>query len=354
MLGGGPPVHLMWSSMFSPDRPKVTKRVDLRRILAFFRPYWLQEGLVLTCIFVVSLIGLLPPLFTLWLIDRAIPAHDMRGVWLAVGGMIASALVGGVIGVYQGYLNSLVGEGIMRDIRTSLVAHLHRMPLSFFTGTKTGEIMNRVSSDVDNIDNVVTGTLVSIVTNLFTMVTTVVTIFVLDWRLALVAMAVIPLMIVPLSPVGRRMYDVRKLTREKRDEIESITQETLSISGITLIKSFVRERFERERFYQAGTELMKLEISLAMVGRWFIAAITALVAFLGRLYGPASALAGVQVQVVSALAVFERIFEYLDMAPEGGEKPDAVVLREVRGEIAFEGVEFSYSPERSALNGVAF
>ncbi len=380
---GGPPVHLMWSQMYNPNRPKVTKRVDLRRILAFFRPYLPQEAQVLACILVVALLGLLPPLFTRWLIDGAIPARDMHAVSLAVGGMVASALVAGALGVYQGFLNSLIGEGIMRDIRTSLVAHLHRMPLSFFTGTKTGEIMNRVSNDVDNIDNVVTGTLVSIVTNLFTMVTTVVTIFVLDWRLALVAMAVIPLMIVPLSPVGRRMYDVRKLTREKRDEIESITQETLSISGITLIKSFVRERFERERFYQAGTELMKLEISLAMVGRWFIAAITALVvigpavvwltggwlaitsgltigtivafvAFLGRLYGPASALAGVQVQVVSALAVFERIFEYLDMAPEGAEKPDATALRDVRGEIAFEGVEFSYTPERSALRGVTF
>jgi ATP-binding cassette subfamily B protein len=382
-------MHMMWSQMYDPNRPKVTRRVDLRRILAFFRPYLPQEAQVLACILVVALLGLLPPLFTRWLIDGAIPAHDMRAVGLAAGGMVASAVVAGALGVYQGFLNSLIGEGIMRDIRTSLVAHLHRMPLSFFTGTKTGEIMNRVSNDVDNIDNVVTGTLVSIVTNVFTMVTTVVTIFVLDWRLALVAMAVIPLMIVPLSPVGRRMYDVRKLTREKRDEIESITQETLSISGITLIKSFVRERFERERFYQAGTELMKLEISLAMIGRWFIAAITALVvigpavvwlaggwlaitsglsigtivafvAFLGRLYGPASSLAGVQVQVVSALAVFERIFEYLDMAPEGAEKPDPstgsgqTVLRDVRGEIAFEGVEFSYSPERSALRSVTF
>src|SRR5581483_4117744 len=222
--GGGPPVHLMWSSMFNRDRPTVTKRVDLRRIGAFFKPYWLQQSVVLVCILAGALLGLLPPLFTKWLIDRAIPAHDMHAVWLIVGGMVVSALLAGVIGVYQGYLNSLVGEGIMRDIRTSLVSHLHRMPLSFFTGTKTGEIMNRVSNDVDNIDNVVTGTLVAIVTNVFTMVTTVVTIFVLDWRLALVALAVIPLMILPLSPVGRRMFDVRKLTRRKRDEIEAITQ----------------------------------------------------------------------------------------------------------------------------------
>jgi ATP-binding cassette subfamily B protein len=373
----------MWSNMFSPDRPKVTKRVDLRRILAFFRPYVVQESTVLVCILLVALLGVAPPLFTRWLIDDAIPKHDMHAVWLAVGGMVASALVAGILGVYQGYLNSVVGEGIMRDIRTSLVNHLHRMPLSFFTSTKTGEIMNRVSNDVDNIDNVVTGTLVSIVTNVFTMVTTVVTILILDWRLALVALAIVPLMILPLSPVGRKMYDVRKLTREKRDEIESITQETLSISGITLIKSFVREAFERRRFYAAGTELMKLEIRLGLVGRWFIAAITAMViigpavvwlfggwlavaggltigtivafvAYLGRLYGPASTLAGVQVQVVSAFAVFERIFEYLDMEPEGAEKPDAAVLHDVRGEIAFDDVRFAYIPERAALDGVSF
>ncbi|HEY4441897.1 MAG TPA: ABC transporter ATP-binding protein [Candidatus Elarobacter sp.] len=380
---GGPPVHMMWSNMYNPNRPKVTRRVELRRILALFRPYLKEEALVLVCILIGALLGLLPPLITRWLIDAAIPQHDMRAVSLLVGAMIGSAVVGGIFTVYQGYLNSLVGEGIMRDIRTSLVNHLHKMPLSFFTGTKTGEIMNRVSSDVDNIDNVVTGTLVSIVTNVFTMVTTVVTIFIFDWRLSLVALAIIPLMILPLSPVGRRMYDVRKKTREKRDEIESITQETLSISGITLIKSFVREAFERQRFYQVGTDLMRLEIRLAMVGRWFLAAIMAMVvigpamvwlagawlainggttvgtivmftAYLGRLYTPASSLAGVQVQIVSALAVFERIFEYLDMEPEGAEKPDAITLRDVRGEIAFEDVHFSYTPERVALDGVSF
>ena len=389
MLGGGPPVHLMWSNMFDPKRPKVTKRVDLRRILAFFRPYLWQEAAVLGCILIVAVLGLLPPLFIRSLIDNAIPKHDMRAVGLAVGGMVISALVAGGIGVYQGYLNSVVGEGIMRDIRTSLVNHLHRMPLSFFTSTKTGEIMNRVSSDVDNIDNVVTGTLVSIVTNVFTMITTVITVFVLDWRLAIVALAIVPLMILPLSPVGRRMYDVRKLTREKRDEIESITQETLSISGITLIKSFVREAFERTRFYAVGTELMKLEIRLGLVGRWFIAAITAMViigpavvwlaggwlaiaggvtigtivaftAYLGRLYGPASTLAGVQVQVVSAFAVFERIFEYLDMAPEGSRdatpqpQDTLAVPAAFHGEIAFDDVHFSYIPERVALDGVSF
>jgi ATP-binding cassette subfamily B protein len=374
---------MMWSSMYNPEKPTIKRKADWGRVGAFFKPYWKQESLVLTCILAGSLLGLLPPLFTKWIIDDAIPRHSENGVWFNVVGMVVAALASGIIGVYQGYLNSVVGEGIMRDIRTSLVGHLHNMPLSFFTGTKTGEIMNRVSSDVDNVDNVVTGTLVSIVTNVATMVTTVVTIFILDWRLALVALAVIPLMILPLNPVGKRMYEIRKQTRVKRDEIESITQETLSISGITLIKSFVREGFERTRFMRVGTDLMDLEIRLAMVGRWFIAAVSAMiiigpalvwlaggwlaisggltigtivafVGYLGRLYTPASNLAGFQVQIISALAVFERIFEYLDMKPEGDEKPDAIVLADVRGDVAFDDVHFSYSSDRTALDGVSF
>ncbi len=377
---GGPPTHLMWSTMFNPEKPKMQRRVNWRRLGVLFLPYWRQEAAVLVCILIAAALGLAPPLLTRHLIDVSLAHHDVRALWFDVGGMILAAAIASLLGVYQGYLNSLVGEGIMRDIRTKLVSHLHSMPISFFTNTKTGEIMNRVSSDVDNVDNVVTGTLVQIVTNIAAIATTVVTMFVLDWKLSLLALAVVPLMIVPLSPVGRRMYVVRKQTREKRDEIESLTQETLSLSGITLIKSFVRERFEATRFFDVSTGLMGLEIRLAMVGRWFIASIAAMVivgpaivwlgggylaifygltigtivafvALLGRLYGPASTLAGIQVQIVSALAVFERIFEYLDMPPEPTGDRD---LPTVEGAIAFEDVHFAYTPERTALNGVDF
>jgi ATP-binding cassette, subfamily B, bacterial len=376
--------RLMWSSRFNPERPQVRKPVNWRRLTALFLPYWGAELATLACILAAAVLGLLPPLFTKDLIDDAIPAGSMRPVLFDVGGMIGSALLASLIGVYQGYLNSLVGEGIMRDIRTSMVAHLHRMALSFFTNTKTGEIMNRVSNDVDNIDNIVTGTFVTIITNIAVMATTVVTIFLLDWRLALIAVAVVPLMIVPLSPIGRRMYDIRKRTRERRDEIESITQETLSISGIVLMKSFVREPFEKTRFYQSASRLMGLEIRLAMVGRWFIGAINAMVvigpalvwvagawlaihggltigtivafvAYFGRLYSPASALAGVQVQIVSALAVFERIFDYLDMPPEDAqESADAIELPRLFGEIEFKHVTFSYDRGRPTLADVSF
>ncbi len=376
---GGPPVHLMWSTMFNPEKPTVKRAVNWKRLGGLFAPYWRQVAGMIACILGGSVLGLAPALLTKALIDGALNHGNVRALWFDVGGMVLAAVIAALIGVYQGYLNSFVGEGIMRDIRTSLVSHLHRMPISFFTNTKTGEIMNRVSSDVDNVDGVVTGTLVTLVSNIATILTTVVTMFVLDWRLSLLALAVVPLMILPLSPVGRRMYIVRKSTREKRDEIESITQETLSISGITLIKSFVREAFEASRFFRVSNDLMGLEIRLAMVGRWFIAAIGAMViigpaivwlgggylaiyygltvgtiiafvTLLGRLYGPASALAGIQVQIISAFAVFERIFEYLDMVPES---PSGRELPNVSGDIKFDDVHFAYTPERSALNGVS-
>jgi len=383
MLGGGStPFHMMWSSQFDPKRPKVEKRVDMRRIFAYFAPYWREEALVLACIFVTSALGVLPPYFTKLIIDGAIRHSDARELAVYVGAMIASALAATGIGTWQGYLNALVGEGIMRDMRDALVRHLHRMPLSFFASTKTGEIMNRVSNDVDAVDSVVTGTLVTVVTNVAMILTTVVAIFVLDWRLALLSLAVVPIMILPLSPVGRAMFAVRKKTREQRDVIESLLQETLSLSGITLVKSFVREPQEAARFHEAGTRLTDLEIRLALVGRWFLAVVTALVvigpaiiwygggimairsglevgtivafvSYLARLYGPAAALVGVQVQIVSAFAVFERIFDYLDMKVEAPQRALALDLKNCEGDVEFDHVRFRYREDRWALDDIS-
>ncbi|MDP3510570.1 MAG: ABC transporter ATP-binding protein [Candidatus Melainabacteria bacterium] len=358
--------------MFNPDKAKLKGKVAWRRIAALFAPYWKLELMVVAAILVSSTLGLAPPLLTLAIIDKALPARDFTFLATLVLAMVASAILAGLVGVYQGYLNSKVGEGIVRDLHADLVSHLHRMPLSFFTSTKTGEIMNRVSSDVESVDGVITGTMVSIVTNIITIVTTLVAIFALNAQLAIVSIVVVPLMVVPLWPVGRRMYEVRKKTRAKRDQIQAATQETLSVSGTVLVKSFVKEDYERKRFYDLATELMTLEISVAMIGRWFMMAITAMVtvgpaiiwlaggwlaiyhgitvgvlvsfvALIGRLYTPVSALAGVQIQIVSALAVFERIFDYLDMNEEK-DLPDAIPLEHsaVRGRVEFDHVGFSY------------
>ncbi|HMO24303.1 MAG TPA: ABC transporter ATP-binding protein, partial [Candidatus Melainabacteria bacterium] len=263
---------------------------------------------------------------------------------------------------------------------------MHRMPLDFFTSTKTGEIMNRVSNDVDSINGLVSGTLVSIVTNLSVMVTTLITIFVLDWRLAILSIFLLPLMVLPMWPVGRTLFRTRTITRQKRDEIHAIEQETLSVSGILLLKSFVRERYERDRFYKLSSDLMETEIKLAMVGRWFMALIAAMVivgpacvwlyggwlciykgltigivvsfiALLGRLYAPAATLAGVQNQIISALAVFERIFDYLDMEVERVEaraEDPQQAMTVVSGRVRFQSVSFAYPERELALDSITF
>jgi len=380
MFSGAPPVHLMWSNMFDPKKQKIEKPIDWSRITNLFRPYAREIVFVLICVLFISVLGLLPPLLSMWLIDKAIPSGNFTMVMQLVAAMIATALVGALVGVAQGYFNATIGEGIMRDLRVNLMAHMHRMPLEFFTNTKTGEIMNRVSNDVDSIDGLVSGTLVSMVTNFITIATTLVTILWLDWRLALVSIVVIPFMIFPMWPVGRKMYEIRRTTRQKRDEIHAIEQETLSVSGIMLLKSFVRETYERDRFHSLSSDLMKTEINLAMVGRWFMAAIAAMVtigpsiiwlaggwlcikegitvgtvvsfvALLTRLYTPAAALAGVQTQIVSALAVFERIFDYLDMHEEST-KTNGLALEKVNGDIKFENVSFSYTDRADALKNV--
>jgi len=373
----------MWSKMFDPKKPKIQKPINWKRIGKLFFPYWKQGILVLICVLLISVLGLLPPLLSMWLIDVAIKTGNFTMVIQLVIAMIATALLGSLVGVGQGFLNATIGEGIMRDLRVQLMAHMHRMPLDFFTNTKTGEIMNRVSNDVDSIDGLVSGTLVSVVTNFFTIATTMVTLFWLDWRLAIASMLVIPLMVFPMWPVGRKMYEIRRTTRQKRDEIHAIEQETLSVSGIMLLKSFVREDYEKDRFYGLSSDLMKKEVDLAMVGRWFMAAIAAMVtigpaaiwliggwlsinsgvtvgvvvsfvALLNRLYTPAAALAGVQTQIVSALAVFERIFDYLDMIEEPGNETPGEPFAQVDGGVKFNDVSFSYSDRSDALKNVSF
>ena len=382
MFASGGPHQLMWSNMFDPEKKRIKNNTDWRRIAGLFRPYIKQEVCLLVSIVLSSCLGLLPPILTLWIIDKALPQKDFVALSWYVGIMVASALLTGATGVFQGYFNAVIGEGIVRDIRTALVTHLHKLPLGFFTETKSGEIINRVSNDIESIDNVLTGTLVTVVSNVFTIITTVIAICVLDWRLAIISIGILPLMIVPIFPAGRKMYDVRKLTRKKRDEVQALLHETLSLSGISLIKSFGQGIYEKKRFNDIGSALMNLEVRLAMVGRWFIMIVTAMVvvgpaivwlvggwmvmkygvtlgiivtfvALLNRLYGPTAALAGVQVQLVSAIAVFERIFDYLDMEIEK-EPHQPQMLELIKDQVAFNDVSFFYPKTRQALEHVSF
>lgn len=384
MIHGHPGGHGHHMNFEGPrERPRVD-RGELGRILGFFRPYRLHALGILGAMAATAVLGLVPPVLVRDVFDRALPHGDGRLLALLVGGMVLAALASGLVGVGQNYLSTLVGQRVMFDLRNRMFAHLQRMSLRFFTDTRTGEILSRVTNDVSGVQQVVTHTLVSTASNLVTVLSTLFLLFSWDWRLALVAVGVLPFFILPTRRVGRVRQRIAAETQARLAEMNAAMQETLSVSGALLVKSFGREADEVERFRRRNLELMRLQVRQALVGRWFFmwlglfgaigpavlygaggwlalrgemtpGVIVAFVALLGRLYGPASMLLNVQVEIYTSLALFRRIFEYLDLPVEVRDRPGALELGDVRGEIAFEDVSFAYRPGGApALDGVSF
>ncbi len=376
MIGGGSAGGLFWSVGRGGryDGPPVHfDRENLLRILGYLRPYRWHCGGILICIAATSGVGVIPPLLIRQLIDEALPERDAVLLNLLVVGMVAVPLVSGLIGVGQNYLNILVGQAIMFDLRQQLFAHLQRMSLRFYTVTPTGQIMSRVNNDVAGVQAAMTGTLTSITTNVISVVVTVVVMFGLEWRLALMATVLVPIFIYPARRVGLFRREVSRQTQEQQAGVTAFLQERLNISGYVLTRIFGRQGDERERFQTLNRDLMSLQIRSAMVGRWFfmfvgvvgavgpalifwygghlvlgdeleLGTIVAMVALLNNLYRPAGQLANIYVELQGALAVFERIFEYLDMTPEVRDKPGAAVLAPAQGQVRFEHVSFTYPP----------
>jgi ATP-binding cassette subfamily B protein len=350
-----------------------------RRIAAFFRPYRLQVVIVLVAIIATSLIGLVNPILLKLLIDNVIVGGQYEKLNLYVGLMIILPIVTGLIGVGQAYLNNIIGQSVMQDLRNALYAHLQRMPLRFFTATRTGEIQSRLSNDVGGVQAVVTDTAASITSNVAVALSTMVAMFLLSWQLTLLSLGMLPFFLYLTYRVGKVRREVSGETQKRLAEMSAVTEETLSVSGILLGKTFGAQERSVARFRTLNLALAKLQIRQAMVGRWFFAIIgtvfsimpafvywlagtmaasgnpsapTAgdIVAFTtlqSRLFFPMGQLLNVQVEIQGSLALFDRIFEYLDLDPEIVDAPGAVVLEpaRVRGSVAFEGVSFQYPAE---------
>jgi len=329
----------------------------------------------------VSILGLIPAILVKNLIDFAIPNSDYTLLTSLALAMVFTALASGFLSVGQSYLNSLVGQGVMFDLRNEMYTHLQRMSLSFYSKTRTGEIMSRINDDVGGIQNVVTGTLVTILTDLIVVISTLVLIAILDWRLTIVGAALLPLFIWPSKKAGNLRREIRTTVQTKRAQRSVYMQETLNISGFLLVRSFAKERFEAFRFSRISEELTGLNIRLAMVGRWFfmllglygaigpaivywyggrliiqdelsIGTLVAFTVLLTRLFGPASSLASVHVDLTTSLALFERIFAYLDLEPEVKQRPKAMALENVDGHVHFRNVSFSYENDHKVFNGI--
>jgi ATP-binding cassette, subfamily B, bacterial len=368
-----------------PERPAdpAVRRANLKRIACLFRPYRRRLTVVLALILVSAALGVIPA-FLLRDLLTAIGDKDSKQISLLAAGMIAIAIVNGILGVWQTLLSNQVGQRVMHDLRAAVFRHLQRLSLAFFTRTRTGEVQSRIANDIGGVQGVVTNTATSIVSSVTTVLATMVGMILLSWELALFAFALIPLFVLLTRRVGDQRRRIAKSTQETLADISSLVQESLSVSGILLGKTMGRTDELADRFEGESQTLADLEVRQRMAGRWVMATIQTtfavmpaatywfgglalahgshavsvptLVSFTtlqARLFFPVGSLLGVGLDVQTSLALFDRIFEYLDQPIEIEERPGARALVEA-GDVQFEHVSFRYGDGPWTLADVSF
>ena len=352
------------------------------------RPHLAMVLGLMAVIIVGAVVGLGPPLLVQRIIDNALPGagHSSGDPWLLnllIVAMVILVAVSALTGVLQSYLSNSMGQAVMYDLRSKLYRHLTGMSLRWFTSNRTGEVLSRVSNDVSAVQSVVSDTLGGVVGNLITAGTTLALMLFLDWRLALFSTAFLPLFIIPARRVGSIQRNLVGESQEQLAIMNSQMQETLSVSGALLVKTFGRQQGEIARFENTAREIQILGVRRAMVGRWFnmsmglfaalapavvywygghrviggeasLGTVVASAALLGRLFSPVTQLLNVNVTILSSLALFERIFDYLDIEQEIADRPGAIKLHDVRGHVRFEDVTFSYAAGSPTLKGISF
>ncbi len=363
-------------------KPNITKEM-LVRISAYFVPYWKQTVVVLFILLLSSGLGLLPPIFIQHIVDDALPNKDMRLLLELVLISLAATVASGLLGVLQSYLNSYISQNIVYDMKNQMYRHLQKMPMQFYSNVKQGEVITRMTSDISGIQGVFNSTVVNFASNLFILATTLGTLFVMNWKLAILGMVVVPLFLFPTRKMGRVRWKIAKETQEKMSEQNHIIQETLSISGYLLMKLFTKERKEYEGFKAVNAESTRLQIRESMAGRWFmmllstfttigpmliylyggylyiqdeisVGEIISFVALLGRIYGPFGQMTNLYVDINRSIALFERIFDYFDMEPVIVNKPEALPADISGKNIEFEDVSFAYQKDKPALRKISF
>ncbi|MFB6889904.1 ABC transporter ATP-binding protein [Kitasatospora sp. NPDC056327] len=356
-----------------------------RRILALFRPYSGRLAVVGLLVAASAVVSVATPFLLRAVLDTAIPQGRTGLLTALVLGMVAAAVVNSVFGVLQTLISTTVGQRVMHDLRTAVYRHLQRMSLAFFTRTRTGEVQSRIANDIGGMQSTVTSTATSLVSNFTAVIASVVAMVALDWRLTVISLLLLPLFVWISRRVGNER---KKITGERQKQLaamSSAVQESLSVSGILLGRTMGRSDSLSREFTGQSDRLAELEVRASMAGRWrmntiqvVMAAMPAviywaagmtgaggapivstgtLVAFVSLqqgLFRPTVSLLSTGVQVQTSLALFQRIFEYLDLPVEIDEPEHPVTLEHIRGEVRFEGVDFRYDPqqERPTLSGV--
>jgi ATP-binding cassette, subfamily B, bacterial len=347
--------------------------VPLRRVARLFVPYRRRLAALLLLIGVSAGVGVVSPFLLRAVLDNAIPERDTILLSLLVLGMIASSVLSGAIGVVQTWLSNSVGQRVMHDLRSAVYSHLQRMSLAFFTRTHTGEVQSRIANDIGGIDNVVTSTATSIMSNITTVVATLVAMVALNWLLAVFSLCLLPFFLWLTRRVGEERKRIASIRQGRLADMSTLVEESLSVSGILLGKTMGRGPELARRFTDESAELADLEVRSRMAGRWRMASVqmsfaimpAAVYWFAGesiahggnaisigtvvafttlqtRLLFPLQSLLSVGLDVQTSLAMFARIFEYLDLPIDIREDPHPIELEDVRGGVAFEDVSFRY------------
>jgi ATP-binding cassette subfamily B protein len=379
---------MMRGPLPGPARP--IPRKTLLRIARTFAPYKAPIVGTTLAVLVSAGLGLLSPFFLRTIVNQGLLGHDMGVVTRYTLYTLAATLGGAACGLGYGYLSTVVGQRIMRDLRDDLYDHLQGMSLKFFTNTRTGEIQSRLVSDVGGVQSVVSDTAANVLSNVTIVLSTLVAMIYMDWRLTLLSVGVLPVFAGLGSRVGSAAREVRGQVQAQLAELNATMQETLSVSGVLLTKTSGRRAVALRRFEQENEALARSQIRMAMIMRLFfnligltfsltpvlvywlagylivergdrnltLGAIVAFTSLQARLFFPLTTLLNTQVEVMSALALFDRIFEYLDLKQEITDAPDAVDLdpARVRGEVGFEHVSFRYSEQQSTptLDDISF
>lgn len=365
-------------------RPQRPAWPTLKRVFALHRTHVLTVSLLIVVITLGALAGLGPPLLIKSIIDDAILGDaDNSKLNFFILLMIVLVGVSALLAVAQTFLSNVVGQSVMFDLRSRLYRHLSGMSMRWFTANRTGEVLSRINNDVGAVQGVVSDTLGGVVGNVITVMVTFTVMMTLDWKLTLFCVTFLPLFIVPMLRVGKIQ---RALTGESQESVALMTghmQETLSVSGALLVKTFGRQEYEIARFDETNARIRMLNVRRAMVGRWFgvgmglfgslapvvvywygghraiggevtPGTIVTFAALLQRLFGPVTQLFSINVTLLSSLALFERIFDFLDLRQEITDAPNAWLLTNVRGEVEFRDVTFSYVDGTPALSNVTF
>jgi ATP-binding cassette subfamily B protein len=371
--GGG------WFSFISAsgERPKLTVSL-LKRVLGYSKPYRWQLAGMLILILCSTGLTLLTPLILRSLIDHVIPSGNISQLVMLALALLAIPVVGGGIGVVQRRLNATVGEGVIYDLRVALYARLQRMSLYFFTNTKLGELMSRLNNDVVGAQNAISNTIVNLITNIVQAAAVLAVMLTLEWRLTLISIIILPLFILVARHMGNQLREVAHQQLEANAQMNATMNETLNIGGALLVKLFGRAVTEIKRFEGRAALVRDLGIRRALLGAIFfiiiglvsavgtalvygiggylvmqktftIGTIVAFGAYMSSLYGSLQGLTNAPVDFATSVVSFERVFEVIDLPHDIVEVPEARVLKEARGELAFEHVTFKYDQAGKAL-----